>query len=256
MKNDYEIGREFKTNEGYVVKVIEYINKKKIIVEFQDNYKQVKSTRLSHLESGSLKNLYHPSVFGKGFVGEGKYKPTIKGKITQNYATWRAMLARCYYIQNFAYNECYVTDEWLNFQVFSDWFYSQKNSEVGGFALDKDLIVIGNKKYSESTCSFVPQAINNLLTDSKAARGVLPMGVSSCRNGNYYSSLLIDGNVTYLGTFDTIECASFAYKIAKEDNIKRSANLYKDAIHPTVYENLMKYEIYQDNDLHSISDGV
>lgn len=54
---------------------------------------------------------YAPTVYGKGYLGEGPYKSVICGKMTNEYACWRNLLAK----RN-------VCDEWLNFQNFAAWY--------------------------------------------------------------------------------------------------------------------------------------
>lgn len=48
---------------------------------------------------------------------------------------------------------------------------------------------------------------------------------------------------TYLGQFGDKKLAILAYKTAKEEHVKDAAELYKDVIHPDVYNNLMNYEV-------------
>ena len=62
-----------------------------------------------------------------GYIGEGKYKSIISnGSKTQThcYSTWKSMLTRCYdekyHIKKPTYENCYVCDEWLNFQNFAE----------------------------------------------------------------------------------------------------------------------------------------
>ena len=43
--------------------------------------------------------------------------------------------------------------------------------------LDKDILIKGNKIYSQDTCIFVPKAINSLFTNRKRFRGEYPIGV-------------------------------------------------------------------------------
>ncbi|WP_423172691.1 hypothetical protein, partial [Stenotrophomonas sp. CASM112] len=51
---------------------------------------------------------------------------------------------------------------------------------VKGFELDKDLLIKGNKVYSENTCIFIPAEINLLLIKREASRGEHLIGVSWC----------------------------------------------------------------------------
>lgn len=57
-----------------------------------------------------------------------------------------------------------------------------------GWALDKDILVKGNKIYSPETCCFVPQEINNLFTKRKSCRGTLPIGVKYIKENKKFSA--------------------------------------------------------------------
>ena len=113
------IGETNISNEGYEMEIIEYKNNKNIIVEFQDEYKAKVHTQYSHFKKGNVKNPYDKSVFGVGYIGEGKYKVSINGRNTKIYRRWQNMLKRCYdpYHLNKepTYIDCYVCKEWHNF---------------------------------------------------------------------------------------------------------------------------------------------
>ena len=107
------------------------------------------------------------------------------------------------------------------------------------------LLIKGNKIYSPNTCIFVPQNINKLFTKSTKTRGELPIGVykvSGCNN-KYASHFNCCGKLANLGTFDTTEEAFNAYKIAKENEIKRIADEYKDKIPQKLYDAMYSYEV-------------
>ena len=116
-------------------------------------------------------------VYGVGIndLDEPVYK---NGSHLKFYASWVSMLRRCYsekYQTRFpSYKGCSVCPEWLLLSNFKEWFASNHRD---GLALDKDILVKGNKVYSPKACSFVPQYINSLLTDAGAIRGELPCGV-------------------------------------------------------------------------------
>ena len=237
-----ESGDVFQTYEGGSVTVVEYRNAHEVIIRHNDAYGHVAAVHAGQLRNGQVKNPYHSSVFGVGFIGVGEHPVSVNGKLTSAYGTWKNMLRRCYDPKYQAgkptYIGCSVHPDWHNFQNFAEWFEKQYFATC--WDLDKDLITEGNKIYSVDTCVFIPQQLNKLLTDSGNARGDLPQGVSRHRKG-YLAHLRIDGKRHSLGTHATPEEAHQAYKLAKEANVKRMAEQYKCLIDSRVYESLMRY---------------
>ena len=97
------------------------------------------------------------------------------------YQKWRGMLERCHskklHNKKPTYIGCSVDPDWLYLSNFIKWVDSQPNRDWQNCHLDKDLLVIGNKHYSPSTCCFISSELNVFLTTSKAARGNYPLGV-------------------------------------------------------------------------------
>lgn len=161
------------------------------------------------------------------------------------YNYWNSMLRRCYSEYslrlNPAYKGCSVCPEWHYLSNFKKWF---DENYIEGYALDKDILVKGNKVYSPDTCCFVPQYINALLTNCKSKRGIYPIGVSKAGNG-YSAQISYNKNKGYIGYFDTPEEAFNAYKQAKEAYIKEVAqDCHNDGkITKRVYDALMNWEI-------------
>lgn len=113
-------------------------------------------------------------------INDADYKTskTIDGVVVWKcpyYQKWIHMINRCYnkntHKNQPRYIGCSVDSKWLRFSNFRDWM-SSKDWE--GKALDKDLLVEGNKIYGEDTCVFIPQDLNVLLTarPSSTAMGV------------------------------------------------------------------------------------
>lgn len=246
------------SNEGYKMKIVEYNGRNDIIVEFQDKHKAKIHTQYSAFKNGSIKNPYHPNICGVGYLGQGKYKPSINGKKTKCYKTWQSMLERCYdpYYLNKrpTYIDCYVCDEWLCFQNFCKWFY-KNYYEVEGeiMCLDKDILYKGNKIYSPENCIFVPNRINILFVKSDKSRGDYPIGVCWHKNANKfmaYCHILNKNNKTearYLGLYKTSKEAFLVYKQFKENYIKQIADEYKDLIPKELYNAMYRYEVEIDD---------
>lgn len=192
-----------------------------------------------------MKNLNTPSIYDRGFIGEGQYKPTYKSKRTEAYRAWTSMFLRCYdakfHLGNPTYKGCTVHPNWFNFQNFAKWFYEKYK---GGFQLDKDIKFKGNKVYSEHRCSLVPKFINGVLSARGNGRGSLPIGVIYHKAARkFVAQINLRGKRKHLGSYDNPKQAFIAYKEAKEDYIKEVAEEYKNVLEPMVYECLIRYEI-------------
>tara|TARA_R110002126_G_scaffold114306_1_gene252916 strand:- start:1376 stop:2002 length:627 start_codon:yes stop_codon:yes gene_type:complete len=141
------------------------------------------------------------------------------GKQTRcpHYQAWRNMLERSYSAKCQkkypTYIGCSVAKEWHTFSNFLAWSEAQ---EWQGNALDKDILVQGNKIYGPDTCAYVSRTVNAYFNDRAAARGDLPLGVSLFR-GKYMVQVGIAGKQKYLGLFALTDLAGAvrAYKSAK-----------------------------------------
>ena len=206
-------------------------------------------TRYNTFKKGLIKCPYEPRYFGVGYLGEGKYKVSKNGKLTDEYIIWHGMLQRCYdpkfHEKRLTYKDCRVEDYLLNFQNMGAWI-EDNYYEVPGerMHLDKDILCKGNKVYSRGTCIFVPQRINNLFVKSDNARGKNPIGVYDTPSGNYqvkcnngYGKLII------LGTYATKEEAFRVYKQYKEKLIKETIDEYEGKI-PEPYYSKIKTAMY------------
>ena len=102
-------------------------------------------------------------IYGKG-MNDLTGQAAQNGKNFKFYAVWSDMLRRCYSEKRLArhptYRNCTVCSEWLLLSNFREWFNIHYRD---GLALDKDILVKGNKIYSPDTCRFVPEYINSLL---------------------------------------------------------------------------------------------
>ena len=248
-KLKYE-GKIFDSNNSGKLVVTEYRNSKNVIVEFlQTGY--VTKCDLDKILQGKLKDKLAPSVYGVGVVGVQSIRSD--GKIVREYSVWSNMLKRCYdkctlKIQP-SYEGCNVSNNFTYFELFKVWYDEQVGSDSvdsygKSFCLDKDILVKGNKIYSEETCCFVPQEINSLILNHAAGRGDYQIGVSEHKaNGKYVSNINIYGKNLYLGSYKTPEEAFNVYKREKERYIKEVAKKWKGKIDEKVYEALINWEV-------------
>ena len=148
------------------------------------------------------------------------------------------MLKRCYSKNQQeahpTYATCTVCEEWLTFSNFKSWMEKQ---DWEGKYLDKDILVIGNREYSASTCVFVSGLVNTFILECNKARGDWPIGVrlhkksavfhARCRNP-------FTGNSEYLGSFQDPQKAhekwlsrklELAHLLAAEQDDERIAKM-------------------------------
>lgn len=174
----------------------------------------------------------------------------VNGKVRKEYVLWTTMLNRVYssqYIEKYpSYIGCSISTLFLHYTSFHNWCQTQIGFNIEGFSLDKDLLIKGNKQYSEDTCVFIPLKLNNLITRSASTRGSLPIGVNNV-GSKFRAQCSIDSKLKHIGMYGTVELAFQAYKTFKEAYIKQQAELYKDSIDPRAYQALLNYEVSIDD---------
>ena len=237
------VGEEYINNQGCKYKIIKYLGRHSITIQFEDGYIS-DSVRIGNIKTGGIKNPYFPSVVGVGYLGEGVYNPK---DFPLMYDSWTNILYRCY-SKKFhkkcpSYEKCVIANQWKCFQYFGEWFEQNHNEDImKGWAVDKDILQKGNKIYSPETCAFVPPQINSLFCKSTMSRGIFPIGVRK-ENSKFLAFVMKNKLQVRLGLFNTPEEAFQAYKLGKESYVKEVADEWKDLIDPRVYEAMYNYKV-------------
>ena len=239
-------GDKFKTNScGYII-IVKYVDKTRVRVRFEDGTKVW--AQASNIRRGNVKNPNKPLLYNTGYFGQGDYSQKEHRKL---YDLWIRMLQRCYdpkfHIKNPTYKGCTVAKRWHNFQNFCEDIEQMVGYDKlkDMWQLDKDILFRDNIHYSRKTCVLVPSYLNKILTNSAAARGDYPMGVSYSKSAkkHYKARCSVLGKEKYFGCFETVQEAFFVVKKNKEQEIKRVANLYKNELDLRAYDALMHYQI-------------
>ena len=250
---DYKdcVGKVFKSKSSGDFKILKYNNKTNVEVQFlKTGFEAV--VELGDIRNGYVKDPYSSSVHGVGISG-AKYSPTINGVKTKEYALWQSMLQRCYsdtYQNRYqTYEGCKCSENFKSYEYFYEWCHKQVGFGMDGFELDKDLLIKGNKVYSENTCVFIPSEINSLLIKCTTSRGKYLIGVCWDKNGKAFKAQVNKGKGKreHLGLFNTELEAFKAYKKAKEAFVKEQANKWRGKIDPRAYNALMNYEVNIDD---------
>ena len=241
------VGKVCKSLNSGDFKVLKYNDSYNVEIQFlKTGYKTV--ARLGHIKNGSVKDPYTPSTYGVGITGT-KYPITVNGVHTREYDLWNGMLRRCYsekyHLKKPTYIGCEVSENFKNYSFFYEWCQNQIGFNNKDWQLDKDLLIKGNKVYSENTCIFIPRELNQTLTKANLIRGEHLIGVYWDKTKNKFTACvcLNSSKRKYLGAFDTELDAFKAYKIAKENHIKELANKWIDQIDERAYNALMNYQV-------------
>ena len=241
------VGKVCKSNLSGDFKIVKYNDKTNVQIRFlKTGYETV--TRLDCIKSGGIKDPYSPSVYDIGILGT-KYPSAVNGVKTKEYNLWMNMLRRCYSDaykkRKPTYESCEVSDNFKSYEYFYEWCNNQFGFNNKDWQLDKDLLIKGNKVYSESTCVFIPQEINSLLLKSDKKRGEYLIGVSWSNTNKSFIAMVNKnkGKQEWLGSFNTELEAFNAYKQAKEAFIKEQADKWKGKIDNRAYNALMNYTV-------------
>lgn len=251
---------EFKyNNQGSLMKIIKYNGYNDIIIEFQDEFKAQKRSSMDKWNNGNIKNPNFKSVYGVGIIGD-KYPACINYNRVKEYSIWHGIICRCFdekeKEKHPTYKDVTCCDEWLYYPNFYEWLHNQENFDkwLNGdrWAIDKDILIKGNKIYSPETCCLVPYYVNSLFVKQELARGDLPIGVYYNKEDERYRAIVsmrIRNEKQYdmeCGQFPTPEDAFYlGYKPYKENYIKQVAQeeFDKGNITKKCYDAMMNYEV-------------
>ena len=247
IKNSIGTDTVYQSKNSGCFTITSYLDSYNIGIKFiNTGYEMV--AHLGNIKNGNVKDPYSPSVYSVGILG-AKYSSKINGVHTKEYVVWTHMLQRCYSDthkkKHPTYKGCEVSDNFRSYEYFYEWCNNQIGFGSEGWHLDKDLLIKGNKVYSENTCIFIPSEINMVLIKSTASRGQHLIGVCWSNTNKAFVAKVSKnkGNPEHLGFFNTELEAFKAYKQAKESFIKEQANKWKDQIDDRAYEALMSYEV-------------
>ena len=245
------VGKICKSKSSGDFKILKYNGSKDVEIQFlKTGFETV--VQLGHIKNGNVKDPYLPSVYSIGVLGT-KYPPTISGRNTKEYDLWTSMLERCYNDsfkkKNPTYEGCEVSDNFKSYEYFYEWCHNQigfgNDGNGNPFHLDKDLLIKGNKVYSEDSCVFIPVDVNLVLTKRTSSRGQHLIGVCWHKRDKAFSARVNKnkGKREHLGYFKTEIEAFNAYKKAKESFVKEQAEKWKGKIDERAYEALMAYTV-------------
>lgn len=159
-------------------------------------------------------------------------------KYKKAYNAWNALRLRCLdggYKQSHkpTYVGCAVDPEWFIFSAFFDWWSARY---FDGCAVDKDLLIVGNKIYGPNTCVLVPLWLNNFTTVNASARNH-GLGVTARKSGRFQASVNHPKTkkLEHLGTFQTAEQAHTAW-LTRKLEIAAELKDEIEAVHVGLYD--------------------
>lgn len=230
-KRKYLKGYKFKSNEGYECEVIEEFpdSIRKVMILDGNNYSKLVSIRT--INNNSIENPYHPTIFGRGFIGVGDYNST-NSKINNKdfYDTWNKMFNRCYKGKDLIYKNVTVCKEWYNFQNFMEYVvetFPFEHKDIK-FTLDKDLLQLGfeHKVYSPSTTVWLPQRINSYIQIRQIDEKDYFRGIWKSKYSHIIYSIDFDKpqQLVYLGSaldFEEAKNIYIKHKLAQDEKARQ-----------------------------------
>lgn len=190
-----------------------------------------------------------PTTYGVGYLGEMITNDQCPVKNTAT-CVWQGIMRRCYledvWVDRPNYQGCEVSEDWKSLKNFREFFKNQV--DLGfykkGYQLDKDLLVLHNKTYSEDSCVFLPFVLNSLQQVDKRSNGGFLPGVHFDKARNKFKSeVSYDGKRHYLGRFNTEIEAFEKYKSTKEDLVSTGILKWEGQIEQRAYKAFENYSL-------------
>lgn len=155
------VGNTYRTNQGYLIKIVEYINNKEVSVQFLNNGCIVKTT-LQNIRKGEVRNPFELNKFG-GFMGSNDY---IGKDYIWLYNIWYHLginLQKDNTKLSSYYNASFC-NEWLNYTNFANWYLSNMLNQNIKYEINISILNnSGNIIYSPQTCLLLPMDLNNMI---------------------------------------------------------------------------------------------
>ena len=151
-----------------------------------------------------------------GIGDKGNILTKEKGKTLLSYTAWCNMLRRCYSGKQTSYTLCTVSDEWLYYPNFKEWF--DKNYKEG-YEVDKDLVQRGNTTYSKKLCIMIPKVLNRYLSGYHDSKGYCLIESSGKYRAMY--------NSKHIGMYSTKEDCRDSYFRVRNESILNLCNELK-----------------------------
>lgn len=134
-----------------------------------------------------MRDLKKRTVYGIGYLGNGKYKTREAGKIKKYYTSWVYMF-KCYsedFLSKHPHIKKYkVCVKWHNLQTFAKWY---EENYVEGYIFDANILSDGSNTYSPDTCCFVPRDVKQFMLNKRIKQNKnLPTGVSFNKRAKKY----------------------------------------------------------------------
>jgi len=248
---DFKVGDAIINNQGSEFTIIEYKNSRHVLIEFNDEHKYRYVVRAYTIKTKNVRNPFYPSASGVGYIGVGEFSSSVDNIGREAYVKWQAMLLRCYEVEsdesrNPSYADCTVHRDWHNFQNFAKWCVYQKYYN-SGYEIDKDILVTGNRVYSEDSCCLVPAEINQMAIKLRHIGVNKSMGVSYDEKSRKYIAITRMGREQkYIGSYRTLQEASDAYVDLKKRYFKNMAIVHKERLDIRVIRALWFWEELKD----------
>lgn len=91
-----KIGEISYNGQGTEMRIVEYKNTRNTTIEFQDEHRYRCVINYDRFKTGKVSNPYDKTMFGIGYMGEGKFRSRHDSKNCADYITWHGMFERCY----------------------------------------------------------------------------------------------------------------------------------------------------------------
>lgn len=161
----FKLGEKYINKDGYEFEIVKILPYNKRVVRFiKSGYEAVATT--GRIKDLNIKDRLSPSVIGGGIIGTEIKSPQAHPL----YNRWWNMLNRCYNPKSSRYHlygakGVRVCEEWKYFPNYAEDISLKENydkilSEPDNWDIDKDILINGNKIYSNETTLIVEKEIN------------------------------------------------------------------------------------------------